>query len=118
MKARKIEATASAAVSAGIQQAGAETDLVMDAKDIPFNIHDSHLDVIYCGGYAGCMHCGLFASCEGAKNNLAKPRRKTCPAGTKGNVRRLTRGKHPIAGSAKTWPDGSSFPRPFRVKRL
>jgi hypothetical protein len=76
-----------------------------DADDvIPFKVHDSHASV-HCGGYVGCIRCGTVVSSH-THGAISRQCRRVCPAGSKGPVLRLVRGRLP---RGEEWPNGEVF---------
>ena len=91
------------------------TALPSEPVPVPFQVHKSH-DCVTCGGYAACMKCGASASCAMRGNALGKECRGIRPkGGTAHRLERLLWGKHPRTGMNQ-WPDGSTEPRPKRLR--
>ena len=83
--------------------------------DIPFQIHPTHVELVFVGGYVGCVRCGLYASTNKADNALKVDCRKQCPAGSRGAVRRMLRGRHPQGSAGQKWPNGQDNPAPHKL---
>ena len=64
------------------------------AAEPPFCIHESHVDVVLCGGYAGCLRC-CTVQAYGTGGRLAQPCRGDAPRGPRGPVSKLCRGTLP-----------------------
>ena len=89
---------------------------VAELHEILFPIDKSHRKVIVCGGYVGCISCGRFASTLTASNRLGVECRRYCPHGSQGATKRLLKGKHLVAQTSNSWPNGECDPTPKRVR--
>ena len=91
---------------------------LMDPSDsqIPFPIHATH-DCVTCGGFVGCTRCAATASTmmKGSKLAEACPGNGKKGTGSANRVARLLRGQIPRS-EIEEWPDGSSDPKPKRLR--
>ena len=99
-------------LSAAWESLDGEADACCQLAD---TVHKSHKRVVLCGGYAGCLACGRFASTYGRSNRLRTACRNSCPTGSRGATRRMLAGKHPLGNKAKEWPSREHDPFPKRV---
>ena len=81
--------------------------------------HPTHVELVLCGGYLGCVRCGRMTSTNSGCNKLKEACRNHIPKGSEGPVRRLCQGKYPQPQekSRHLWPNGEEEPIPKRVKR-
>ena len=81
--------------------------------------HPTHVELVLCGGYIGCVRCGRMTSTNSGCNKLKEACRNHIPKGSEGPVRRLCQGKYPQPQekSRHLWPNGEEEPIPKRVNR-
>ena len=87
-------------------------------------VHTTHRKLIYCGGYAGCTTCCLYASTNGTNNKLKLPCRgaeRTHNIGHRQEINNLKVGKIPHEHASRrrnnphAWPTGESDPMPRTI---
>jgi len=79
--------------------------------NLSFVPHDTH-SVVACGGFAGCFRCGSVVGYH-APQTLLGSCRGHCPAGSRGPVVRLARGRLPHRqDGVPLWPTGEANPTP------
>ena len=63
--------------------------------------HPTHVELVLCGGYLGCVRCGRMTSTNSGCNKLKEACRNHIPKGSEGPVRRLLPGKVPATTGEK-----------------
>ncbi len=114
---REVRAAAWRAGDMGTVLEGTGIVVPVSREPPPFTVGSGH-DLLLCGGFTGCIRCGMVVGWHGHAR-LAAPCRGACPSGSVRPIRRLARGLMPHwqqDGDGQNWPSGESTPTPYRVR--